>query len=141
MKCLIVKENFLLPKNLDTLFWCFYIIHHGLFEYESLSGSAFTEEKRVKIQIVEKLRKCNELLKKNKWKRAAIENNLVNDKTISLQVFLCICAVNDINVIVLKERCLYIQDSQENAPFELFICDEHGYTLSQHDDDKKRNSS
>ena len=132
------KENFLLPKYPDTFFWCFYIIHYGLFKYESLTGSSFTEASNTKIQMVENLRNYKELLKNKKWKRSVIENDLVNEKTISVGTFLCICAINSINVIVLKQRCLYIQESQENAPFELVVYGEHGYMLSQHDDKEKQ---
>ena len=127
-------ENFLVPKELDKLFWCFYLMVNGLFKYEMLLGKTFEEEKAHKIQLVEELRGKKDLLKKYKWKRTVIENDLVNSKSISMNTFLCICAIKNINIVILKGRCLYVLrvDHDKNseivtlgsAGYGYYICDE-----------------
>ena len=130
--------NFIHPKHKDSLFWCYYMITSGLFSYETIGDKDFIEEKGVKIQIVEDLKNHKELLKKNKWKRTQIESELVTAAEISLKTFFCICAIKQINVVVLKGRCLYIQQSTESNKYELLVLGEHGFMLSQHNEEQKK---
>jgi len=99
--------NNVIPKENDTLFWCFYIIQNGQTKYDMLGNKAFQEEKEQKIKIVETLRNHKELLKLYKWKRNTIEADLVYNEKITLDTFLCICKISNINVAVLKKRCFY----------------------------------
>jgi len=143
-KKLIVKKkaeqfgNFIYPKHKDSLFWCYYMLTSGLFSYETIGDRAFIEEKGVKIQIVEDLKNHKNLLKKNKWKRTHIENELVSATELSLKTFFCICAIKQINVVVLKGHCLYLHQSTESNKFELIAFGEHGFMLSQHDEEQKK---
>jgi hypothetical protein len=102
-----IIDNFIVPKEKDTLFWCFYIIREGLNKYEMLGNKSFSEEKQQKIQIVETLRNHKEILKARKWKRNIIEADLVYNEKITLETFLCICEISNINIVVLKNRCVY----------------------------------
>lgn len=133
------KEEYILPIHTDTIFWCFYIIMNGLFEYETLGNQTFKEEKDIKIELVSELRNNKELLKKNKWKRNIIENELVNEKKISIQSFLCISAIKKINVILVKGRCVYVQENSPGSDFEIIVECDHGFMLSQHNKEDKKN--
>ena len=87
----------------DDLFWCFYIIHLGFCKYETIHNF-FTEEKNVKIEFVELIRKHKDILKQNKWKRNHIENELVHEKKISLTTFICLCVITKHSFIVIDSR-------------------------------------
>ena len=96
-------KGLFIPKYKDTLFWCFYIIRN------SLNGNqSFKVEKETKIACIEYLRTKKELLKKNKWKRTYIETDLLNNPTISPQTFICLCALYDIDITIIKDRYYYI---------------------------------
>ncbi len=97
----------LVPRFKDTLFWCFYIVHCGQTEYEMASRQGFKEEKCLKIDLVERVRDKKDLLKAHKWKRSQIEDELVNQPTISITTFMCICAAFDYNVVIVDGRKLY----------------------------------
>ena len=102
-----VYNKFIIPAEKDKLFWCYYILSNGEHGYSLLDGNIFKEEKEEKINLIEKIRQNKDILKKYKWKRGIIENELVYDKMISLNTFLCICAVSGLNVAVIKNKCIY----------------------------------
>ena len=56
------------PKQRDQLFWCFYVILHGEFEYDMISNF-FTLEKEVKYKWIEVFRGKKELFKPIKVSR------------------------------------------------------------------------
>jgi hypothetical protein len=114
-------DNIFVPKEKDTLFWCFYIIQNGMTKYEMLGNKSFQEEKLVKIQIVETLRNYKEIFKQYKWKRNNIETDLVYNAQIELNTFLCICRISNINIVVLKNRCIYTLISDTNLTDDIHI--------------------
>ena len=103
------KNNQLfIPKYKDTLFWCFYIIRNSFADYALIGNQSFKIEKETKIACIEYLRTKKELLKKNKWKRNNIETDLLNNAVISPTTFICLCAIYDIDVTIIKDRYYYI---------------------------------
>tara|TARA_B110000261_G_scaffold119309_1_gene133080 strand:- start:1321 stop:2004 length:684 start_codon:yes stop_codon:yes gene_type:complete len=72
------------PRQKDTLFWCFFIVMHGFDEYELCKCSSFKKEKDFKIASVELIRKNADKLKAMKLKISVIENELVNEQKITL---------------------------------------------------------
>jgi len=106
-------DSHLIPKFKDKLFWCFYIIHNGLSEYELVGGSGFKEEKCAKIDLVSKVRSNKALLKANKWKKTEVEDELVNKAVISMPTFMCICAIFQYNVVIIDDRKFYQQISTD----------------------------
>jgi len=102
-------DLFFKPKFTDALFWCYYIINYGLPEYEMVRGDGFIDSMAEKIKLVENVRENKILLKKNKWKCSIIENDLANEKRITLNTFLCICAIKKHNIIYINDRTLFKQ--------------------------------
>jgi hypothetical protein len=102
-----VSSDFLLPKFSDTLFWCYYIIKNGLSAYEMVHGDGYKDSFEQKINLVYKVRENKELLKKYKWKRNSIEDQLVNHKEISISAFMCICAIENLNVVYIDNKKVY----------------------------------
>ena len=108
-------ESFFVPTETDKLFWCYYILMNGLTSYTLLDTKKFIEEKQQKIQLVEKIRNNKDLLKKYKWKKNALETDLVYNKHISIDTFLCICKISNLSVSIIKNNCLYtIDDTCDN---------------------------
>ena len=95
------------PKYKDTLFWCFYIMKKGWDAFYLVGRNSFSIEKECKISYIEMLRKNKELLKKNKWRRRVIEDDLLNNKILSPITFICLCALHNINVTLIEEHYYY----------------------------------
>lgn len=95
----------------DPLFWIFYCILYGDIQYEF--NYSFQEEKTFKIKSIEELRKIKVSLKTYKLKLNEIEDQLLNQKKISIQGLLGLA-------LLYKKNILYIWD---NKFFE-FICSE-----------------
>ena len=99
-----IVNPFFSPRMIDSLFWCFYVMKNGLVAYEQ-EPSTFVKEKEEKIKYVLMLRNNKEILKKHKiTKLIDIENNLSLDKTINLTTFFALCALENINVVVLQPK-------------------------------------
>jgi len=111
-KKVIKEETFYIPHSKDKLFWCYYILMNGIDGYELLDTKKFTEEKTQKINLVEKLRSKKDMLKKYKWKKNTIEADLVYSNEISIETFMCICAISNINIAIIKNRCIYTLENQ-----------------------------
>ena len=77
------KVNVSAPHNVDTLFWCFYIILNG--EHSYALDNSFKKEKEFKIECIEKLRKIKSELKAFKLRLNEIENELLNEKKITIK--------------------------------------------------------
>jgi hypothetical protein len=58
-----IENPFFIPRQKDTLFWCFYILVNGIDKYENLNVINIVVEKTLKIEYVEKLRLKKDLLK------------------------------------------------------------------------------
>jgi len=92
------RAGTLFPAQGDTLFWCFYIIHKGIFAYETVKDKSFVEEKQVKIQLVTELRAadlkalsavsgCFQVAPPRAGGRAGYgQANLIEDLFVSLRV-------------------------------------------------------
>jgi hypothetical protein len=85
----------------------------------------------MKIQLVYSVRENKELLKKNKWKRNAIEDELVNHKTISVSAFMCICAISNFNVVYIDGKKMYTLLNNEDITTNLNIIEKNanGYSI------------
>lgn len=106
----IVKKEYFIPKQKDTLFWCFYIMKNGIDKYEDLNetGISIVTEKQLKIGFVEKLRKEKQLIKIYKFaSNTHIENQLVNENKIDIVTFLTLCVLENLNIIYLKKKTYY----------------------------------
>ena len=47
------KPSLFIPREKDTLFWCFYLMKHGDVKYEMLEHKNILTEKNIKIEYVE----------------------------------------------------------------------------------------
>lgn len=102
-----VKNEYITPPQLDKLFWCFYIISNSVDDYESINNNHFRIEKDMKIEFVDIIRKNRSLLRENKLKKVDIEDELINEKKITLKTFFLFCIYHEIDAIFIANNFYY----------------------------------
>ena len=124
----LVKQNnklgVFIPPEMDSLFWCLYIMKYGEIHYEMLDNKSVVTEKKIKIEYVEKIRLNKVLLKTYKFNTfTELENNLTNDKTLSLSSLLSLCALDNLNILVIQNKTYFefcMNDSGDTAVIQKF---------------------
>ena len=103
------KETIYKPKQKDSLFWCFYILKHGYFNYEmEINNHYFTVEKEEKFKYIEILRKNKDILKIHKIKPfTELEDDLANKDKISVKTFFALCILENINILLVDKRKIF----------------------------------
>tara|TARA_B100000780_G_scaffold224320_1_gene163427 strand:- start:251 stop:994 length:744 start_codon:yes stop_codon:yes gene_type:complete len=102
------------PRQQDLLFWCFYIIYKGDDLYHQTINHVFRTEKDMKIRTIEILAGKRELMKTNKLKRIEIENELLNEKKITLKGLKALCLAYDVSICLVKGCVFYEFDFNKN---------------------------
>jgi len=102
-------ETMYKPRQKDSLFWCFYILKNGFFNYEmEINGQYFVIEKKEKFKYIELIRKNKDLLKLHKIKPLTeLEDDLANKDRISIKTFFALCILENINVLLVNKRKVY----------------------------------
>jgi hypothetical protein len=95
-----------LPKQKDSLFWCFYILKNGYSNYEmEINNQYFVVEKSEKFKYIDTLRKNKELIKLHKIRPFSdLEDELANKERISLKTFMALCIVENLNILLIDGR-------------------------------------
>ena len=101
------KTNIFVPRQKDLLFWCFYIILNGKEKYLFNINNIFTIEKETKIAAIELLKSKKTILKEHKLRKTEIENELLNEKTITIKGLSGLCIAFDISLCVVKNRVVF----------------------------------
>ena len=97
--------DFMLPKQRDTLFWCFYIMKYGDIQYETLDVINVVIEKKLKYECIEKIRENKQIIKTYKYATLThLENQLANEKNIDLSTFLTLCVLENMNVFYIHNK-------------------------------------
>ena len=133
------QSTFFSVKGKDNLFWCYYVIKYGIIKYESLLNNTFVEEQREKIQLIEMIRNNKDLLKKHKWKKNALEGELVSKNGISVKTFLCICAINNLNISIVSDFYIFIQNIEHSSENNIIFYNNGSYKLSILDRVERKN--
>ena len=105
-----------IPKSQDQLFWCFYIFHKGIDEYNMAQKNCFAIEKQIKFDFVNIIRNNKQLLKELKLTRIGVESELVNDKRISIDVFFLLCIYHKINIVYIHNVFYYETGDTTKTP-------------------------
>jgi hypothetical protein len=105
------NKDFFKPRQKDSLFWCFYILKHGLCKYETdVGNNHFIIEKKEKFKYIELMRSVENkaLLKLYKIKSLIeLEDDLANKPQISTKTFFALCIIEKINVLLVDKRKAY----------------------------------
>jgi hypothetical protein len=103
-----VQNPYFIPKEKDTLFWCFYVIKKGFSAYEYPGNTSFLNEKEEKFKCIDVLRSKKDLLKHKKIKniKEDVEYELGNKEKIGMKTFIALCVVENINILFIhKKKC------------------------------------
>jgi len=101
-------NKFFIPKEKDSLFWCFYVILNGFFNYESTRHKNTLFVKQTKINYVYLVRENKTIIKTHKFDTISnIEGNLVNDELMNIKTFITLCSIKKINILILNERTYF----------------------------------
>jgi hypothetical protein len=102
------KSDLFVPKQQDTLFWCYYIMKNGDLSYETLSNKNSLLAKQMKIDLVSIIRKNKNIVKTYKFDTITnIESNLANDNSLNIKTFFSLCAIENINVIFISKKSYF----------------------------------
>ena len=86
------------PVQEDSLFACFYALLHGFAQYELHKAKFFCTEKQAKFAAAELLKMHAADLKANKISHHAVEDELVNQRKITLQSLGALCIIYKLNI-------------------------------------------
>jgi hypothetical protein len=129
-----IKPALFIPREKDTLFWCFYVMKHGDVKYEMLEHKNILTEKKIKIEYVEKIRKEKQTVKTYKFATLThIENNLANENQLDVKTFLTLCAVENLNILFVKNKTYYellMNDSSELHTVHLLQNYKYGHEIN-----------
>ena len=108
------NNSFFYPKQKDSLFWCFFIIKNGFAAYETPNTTSFVNEKKIKFEYIELLRKKKQILKSHEVfkkikNKDTIEHELANKEKIGEKTFIALCIVENLNVLFIhNKKCFEI---------------------------------
>jgi hypothetical protein len=107
------EPRIFVPREKDTLFWCFFIMKNGDAEYEMIQEqnvNMFVTEKKLKIEYIEKMRREKQIVKQYKFGALAeMENQLANEQKINLPTFFTLCAIENLNVLFVNNNKTYFE--------------------------------
>lgn len=126
-----IKKNtqYFTPDLHDTLFWCFYIIHFSFEEYQLLSQSGFKEEKNFKMKFVKLLHDNKELLKQHKLKYINLENNIINDKKISIISLYALLLYYKYNAVIVIDKVYYFFQNSDDEKYSYIEYKDNRYHI------------
>ena len=102
------KTDLFVPRQQDTLFWCYYIMKNGDLSYETLNNKNSLMAKQMKIDLVSIIRKNKNIVKTYKFDTITnIESNLANDNSLNIKTFFSLCAIENINVIFISKKSYF----------------------------------
>jgi hypothetical protein len=86
----------------------------------NISNQKFTVEKDEKFKYINLVRKNIELLKLHKIKNISnLENDLGNEKKISIKTFIALCIIENINIYIIDGNKLYCNVLDETLPVNI----------------------
>jgi hypothetical protein len=103
-----INDTIFVPKEQDSLFWCYYIISSGESNYEMINVRNSLVAKQIKINYVNKIRMNKQTIKTYKFDTITnIENNLAIDNNINIKSVMSLFAIDKINVIFISRKTYY----------------------------------
>lgn len=111
------SQKLFFPCQDDNLFWLYYIILNGIESYKMLGEHTYIIEKEEKMKCIEKLKSNKQIIKELKTKVIDCENDLINNKKISLSTFIVLCAINNINSCIIFKNIYFLYDDTEKPSF------------------------
>ena len=133
------KYSLFIPKEEDTLFWCYYIIFSGESSYEMMNVKNSLLAKQIKINYIDKIRKNKQTIKIYKFDTITnIENNLANENNININSVMTLCAIDKINIIFIRKNTYYELLMNDTEPIYIIreteyktkYCKKYGFEIA-----------
>ena len=100
-------EDFYIPEEKDSLFWCWFIFNNGFSEYEIVKKNYFVIEKEYKINFIAKIRQNKKILKQLKVKMAEMEGNLSSDPMLDIKNLEPMLIIDEHNFTYMNDKIYY----------------------------------
>lgn len=126
----ICDNSIYYPEQSDKLFWSFFIVIFGKYEYDIVSNY-FTKEKEIKYKWIEEFRDHKHIFKKIKISRNNIEDELANKKNISMNCIKALCHLLEINIFYIEDKKYYEIIIDENKNYYIIQKKDGKYGLKQ----------
>jgi hypothetical protein len=101
------NDNFIYPSEKDKIFWCFYILHKGIEEYELNKTISFKTEKEFKFKAAENIKKFKDIFKGLKLRVNELQNEFINQDSITIKGLIVLCYMYDMNIMYVKNKTYY----------------------------------
>lgn len=102
------SRRFFIPKEHDTLFWCYFLLKHGDKAYELMPHRNSLIEKRLKIECIQEIRTHKSILKAHKFDTLTnLESNLANDSFMHLATFASLCAIDNLHFLFIRKNTYF----------------------------------
>jgi hypothetical protein len=133
------NNSLFIPKEEDTLFWCYYIISSGDSNYEMMNVKNSLVAKQIKIKYIDKIRENKQTIKMYKFDTMSnIENNLANENYININSVMSLCTIEKINIIFIKKNTYYellMNDTDliyviRETEFKSKYCKKYGFEIA-----------
>jgi hypothetical protein len=112
-----VTKSSIIPRERDSLFWCFYIMKNDVDMYEYMPNRNVVLEKSLKIEYINKFRENKTIIKANRLAPIShIENALLNEHSIDMRTFQALCVLEGLSCVFTFGNCYYEinTDQEEN---------------------------
>jgi hypothetical protein len=139
----VKKQNIFVPREQDSLFWCYYIIKNGDIKYETINNKNTLITKQMKIELVSKIRENKQTVKTYKFDTISnIESNLANDNIITVKSFMSLCAIDNINIVFVSKKTYFECLTNDSEPIyiiqeidrtQLKYNKQYGYEIASED--------
>ena len=111
----VSSQKFIVPHQKDSLFWLFYMFWKGLDTYKLLGSHTYAEEKKCKIECIQRIRNSKSLLKLHQYKKlSTCEDELLNQETIGLKTFCALCVIENIHIRIVFRRMIFTLFQEDN---------------------------
>lgn len=101
------NDNFIYPSEKDKIFWCFYILHKGIEEYELNKTISFKTEKEFKFKTAENIKKFKDTFKGLKLRVNELQDEFINQPCITIKGLVALCYMYDMNIMYVKNKTYY----------------------------------
>lgn len=125
------KADCFQPKQSDTLFWCLYIIHHGMLEYNNIGFNYGVKELEEKQLLASFIRENAVRIKSTNYKmtnvliQEILSELLTSQKETSLSVLGAFTVFYNINIFIIDsdDRCMleFWANKEQNSSLNTYL--------------------
>jgi len=115
------NKDYIFPTEKDKLFWCFYIIKHGVENYEFNKTISFKTEKEFKFISAEKIKDFKDIFKSLKLKLNELQDELINQQSITFKGLVALCYIYKINILYVKNKTYYEIFTNEDSNINVIL--------------------